>query len=82
MIRLTAVTLQGRGAPIQNWEIYINPDHVLTISKESGKTKILMSDNQIIHVIENPIDVVKLILKSKAMFIQKSSASTDIPPLP
>ncbi|HLE10642.1 MAG: hypothetical protein A2504_12785 [Bdellovibrionales bacterium RIFOXYD12_FULL_39_22] len=81
MIKLNAITLQGHGAPIQNWEIFVNPDHILTIAKEAGKTKIVMSDNQIVHVAEVPSDVVKLIYKSKALFLSKNN-TPELPPIP
>ena len=81
MIKLTGITLQGQGAPIQSWEVFVNPDQIQTIERDSGKTKIILAGPSILHVSEKPIDIIRLIYKSKTMFSSKRS-SGELPPVP
>ncbi|MBL6988123.1 MAG: hypothetical protein ISR65_00005 [Bacteriovoracaceae bacterium] len=57
MIKLTGITLQGSGAPIQKWELYVNPRQILTFTRESRKTKIVMTGNVLFHVMETPSQI-------------------------
>lgn len=61
MIKLTGITLQGKGAPVQDWDLYLNPKQIIHFHRESGKTKITMSSNILVHVSEKPADILELI---------------------
>ncbi len=80
MIKLTAITLQGQGAPIQTWEIFINPDQIQTINRETGKTKIQLMGSNIIHVKEKPIDIIRQIRKSKLSYL--TAKKSELPSTP
>lgn len=65
MIKLTAVTLQGQGVPVQQWDIFVNYLNILTMTRESGKTKIVMNGGVTIYVLEKPQDVIAIICKAR-----------------
>ncbi len=79
MIKVTAITLQGAKAPIQEWDLYLNIENILTVSRDhAGKTCINMVGEVPVHVAESPKLIVEMInsggrmVKTEAPYLPKT----------